>query len=77
VPCSTTGVCRRRDKLREPLLATMIPLLAMLDQALLVQTHTEAETLALIRMEVEILVRADMEEPAETTITTTKYVVLV
>jgi len=88
VPCSRMTVFKRRDRLRDLLLAMMITLLAPPDLAILDQTHTEVvtlalihmevETLALIHMEAEILVQADMEEIVEatTTTTTTRCVVL-
>jgi len=92
VLCSVTMVFKRRDRPREPLLAAMTTLLATLDlaprdqthmevetldQAPRDQTHMEVETLALIHMEAEILVQADMEETAGTTMTTTRRVVFV
>jgi len=86
VPCSIMKVFKRRVRPREPLLVMMAPLDQVLpDQThmeveTLAPTHMEAETLVLIPMEAETLVRADradMEETAEATITTTRRVVLV
>jgi len=79
VPCLIMKVFKRRDKPKEPLLVVMTTTrLAPLDQVRPDQTHMGVETLALIHMEAEILVRVDMEETAEaTTTTTTRCLVLV